>query len=109
LQPDAIRPAASIALTLACALLLGCSAAPPPRPFAAPIPPSQDGGCFAVGSDLQRTSLLEFWREQNDAERSLVVGVIAAARPAFVAILGDMVFDGSSAATTSDAITSPTS
>jgi hypothetical protein len=98
LQPAAIQPAASIALALACALLLGCGAMPPPRPFDAPIPPFQDGGRFAVVSDLQRTSLLEFWREQNDAERSLVVGAIAAARPAFVAILGDLVFDGSSAA-----------
>jgi 3',5'-cyclic AMP phosphodiesterase CpdA len=81
----------------------------PPPAFAAAIPPFEEGGRFAVVGDLQRTSLLEFWREQNDAERSLVVGGIARARPAFVAIAGDLTFDGSSAAKWAefDALTAP--
>jgi hypothetical protein len=36
-------------------------------------------------------------REQNDRERALVVGAIAAERPSLLAITGDCVFDGGSA------------
>ena len=48
--------------------------------------------------DLQRTSLAEVWRESNDLERQKIVGSIAAEAPDFVALLGDLVFRGSSAA-----------
>lgn len=81
---------------LALLALTGCAAPPAPRPFTAPLPPFAEGGRFAVVGDLQRTSLLEFWRESNDAERPLIVGALAAERPAFLAITGDLVFDGSS-------------
>lgn len=74
----------------------GCFAPPvPARPFEGRIEPSGPQS-FAIVSDLQTTSLLEFWREQNDIERALVVRQIAAARPAFLVMLGDLVFDGSS-------------
>jgi len=51
---------------------------------------------FAVVGDTQRTSLWEFWREQNDAAREAVLQEIAAENPAFVLHLGDMVFRGAS-------------
>jgi hypothetical protein len=79
------------------ALLEACAAAPPPVPFSGKLPAYADGARFAVVGDTQRTSLLEFWREQNDPERARVLGAIAAARPAFLAITGDLTFDGSSA------------
>jgi predicted MPP superfamily phosphohydrolase len=79
--------AAIVLATMACV--------PSPRPFAAPrdVP---ERGRFVVVGDLQRTSLLEFWREQNDAERARIVAAIAIERPDFVAMTGDLVFDGSS-------------
>jgi predicted MPP superfamily phosphohydrolase len=46
--------------------------------------------------DLQRTSLLEFWRESNDAERPVIISAIADVHPSLVAFTGDCVFDGSS-------------
>jgi 3',5'-cyclic AMP phosphodiesterase CpdA len=51
---------------------------------------------FAAIGDLQRTSLLEFWREDNAKERALLVRRIADEKPSFVVLLGDLVFDGSS-------------
>jgi Icc-related predicted phosphoesterase len=54
------------------------------------------GGRFAVIGDLQETSRFEFWREDNRAESELLVRRIADERPAFVVLLGDLVFDGSS-------------
>jgi Icc-related predicted phosphoesterase len=53
-------------------------------------------GTFAVVSDLQRTSGVEIWRESNLGERSLIVSRIADEKPDFLAILGDLVFHGSS-------------
>jgi 3',5'-cyclic AMP phosphodiesterase CpdA len=55
-------------------------------------------GRFAAVGDLQRTSLAEVWRESNDQERDNVIRAIAGDRPDFVALLGDLVFRGSSAA-----------
>jgi 3',5'-cyclic AMP phosphodiesterase CpdA len=54
-------------------------------------------GRFAAVGDLQRTSLAEVWRESNDLEREKIIGSIAAENPDFVALLGDLVFRGSSA------------
>jgi 3',5'-cyclic AMP phosphodiesterase CpdA len=67
-------------------------AAPPVEPIALRT------GRFAVVGDLQRTSLAEVWRESNDLERETIVRSIAAEAPDFVALLGDLVFRGSSAA-----------
>jgi 3',5'-cyclic AMP phosphodiesterase CpdA len=53
-------------------------------------------GRFAVVSDLQRTSNLEFWRESNRNERGRIIRQIAEEAPDFVALLGDLVFYGSS-------------
>jgi len=53
-------------------------------------------GEFAVVGDLQPTSGLEVWRESNQAERRLIVREIARDAPDFVALLGDLVFCGSS-------------
>lgn len=55
-------------------------------------------GRFAVVSDLQRTSHAEVWRESNRDERERVLEEIAREGPDFVAVLGDLVFRGSSAA-----------
>ena len=55
-------------------------------------------GRFAAVGDLQRTSVAEVWRESNDLEREKIIGSIAAESPDFVALLGDLVFRGSSAA-----------
>lgn len=92
--PRALR---SILLALAGALGLGCRTLPPPEPFAGQIPPFQEDRPFAVVSDLQRTAMFEIWRESNARERALVMKAIAAARPAFLAITGDLVFSGGSA------------
>jgi hypothetical protein len=51
---------------------------------------------FAVIGDLQETSRLEFWREDNREERARLVRRIAEDMPSFVVLLGDLVFDGSS-------------
>jgi len=50
-----------------------------------------------VVGDLQRTGVVEFWREQNDAERARIVEAIAREAPALLITLGDHVFDGGSA------------
>jgi hypothetical protein len=76
--------------------VLACAPVPPAAPFSGTLPPFAAGGRFVVVGDLQRTSLLEFWREQNDAEREKVVAAIAAERPAFLFMTGDLTFDGSS-------------
>ena len=55
-------------------------------------------GRFAAVGDLQRTSLAELWRESNDLEREKIIGSIAVETPDFVALLGDLVFRGSSEA-----------
>ncbi len=66
-------------------------------------------GRFAAVGDLQRTSLTEVWRESNDAERIRIIRSIAEERPDFVALLGDLVFRGSSPAEWSrfDALAAP--
>ncbi len=86
----------SALLALAGALGLGCRTLPPPAPFAGELPPFQEDRPFVVVSDLQRTAMIEFWRESNARERELVIRAIAAARPAFLAITGDLVFSGAS-------------
>jgi hypothetical protein len=98
-----------VALAAASALALGCRALPGPAPFAGEVPPFREGGRIAIVGDLQRTSLLEFWRESNDAERAVLARAIAAERPALLAIGGDLIFDGSSAIQWAefDALTAP--
>lgn len=91
-----MRRSPKLALLALAALLPACAAAPPAVPFSGKLPPFAEGARFAVVGDLQRTSKLEFWREQNDPERIRVIGAIAAARPSFLAITGDLTFDGSS-------------
>src|SRR4051812_35891019 len=59
-------------------------------------------GMFAVVGDLQPTSGLEVWRESNHAERKLIIREIARDSPDFVALLGDLVFCGSSGAAWSE-------
>ena len=66
-------------------------------------------GRFAAVGDLQRTSFTEVWRESNDLERERIIRSIADDGPDFVALLGDLVFRGSSAAEWSrfDALAAP--
>ena len=66
-------------------------------------------GRFAAVGDLQRTSRAEVWRESNDRERERVLRAVASEAPDFVALLGDLVFRGSSAAEWArfDALASP--
>lgn len=52
---------------------------------------------FIIVGDTQRTSLWEFWREQNDAARQALLDEVAAENPAFLIHLGDLVFRGASA------------
>ena len=95
----------------ALAFSIGCSGpAAPPATFAATLAAYHDGSRVAVVGDLQRTApLLEFWREQNDAERARVVEAIARARPDLLVVTGDCVFDGGSDAQWEafDKLTSP--
>jgi len=69
----------------------------------APIPNEPDripvrSGAFAVVGDLQPTSGLEVWRESNPKERRAILREVSAESPDFVALLGDLVFCGSSSA-----------
>jgi Icc-related predicted phosphoesterase len=52
---------------------------------------------FVVLGDLQRTSLLELWRESNSQARAALVRAVAATPADFVVLLGDLVFQGDSA------------
>lgn len=54
-------------------------------------------GRFAIVGDLQSTSRMEFWRKSNAQERLQLVQQIAMEAPDFLAIVGDLVFCGSSA------------
>jgi hypothetical protein len=55
-------------------------------------------GRFAIVGDLQRTSRIEFWRKPNTDEGLQLIQQIATEAPDFLAIVGDLVFCGSSAA-----------
>jgi hypothetical protein len=57
---------------------------------------------FAVVGDLQPTSGLEIWRESNHAERKVIVRAIAREKPDFLAMMGDLVFCGSSSSAWTD-------
>lgn len=52
---------------------------------------------FIVAGDFQKTSFLEklIGRESNDTEREFIVSEIANSDPAFLVVLGDLVYDGS--------------
>jgi len=107
-----VRPVRGLLTVVPCvvALATGCASVEPPASFAARLPPFQDGARLVVVGDLQRTApILEFWREQNDVERSRVVSEIAAERPDLVLVTGDCVFDGASSAewTAFDRLTAP--
>lgn len=55
-------------------------------------------GRFALIGDVQRTSPIEFWRKSNVDEAMLLIRQIVDEAPDFLAIVGDLVFRGSSAA-----------
>ncbi len=57
------------------------------------------GNKIIVVGDLQKTSFWEklIGRESNDEERKLIVNEISKENPAMLVLLGDLVFDGSSA------------
>lgn len=75
--------------------------APDSREFA-PDPIAVRKKRFSVVGDLQPTSGLEVWRESNHAERRAIIRAIAHEKPDFLALLGDLVFCGSSAAAWAD-------
>lgn len=56
----------------------------------------EPGSRLLLVGDPQPTSLLEVWRERNDAERELIADRIAEERPSLLVFLGDLVFDGPS-------------
>lgn len=82
----------------ACALLASFQGCLGSRWLSVPSYPQTPGqaGRFCVVGDLQRTSWLELWREQNDAERQALIAALAARSPDFVIGLGDLVFDAGS-------------
>jgi 3',5'-cyclic AMP phosphodiesterase CpdA len=55
-------------------------------------------GRFAIIGDVQPTSKVEFWRKSNAQERVQLIQQITMEVPDFLAIVGDLVFCGSSAA-----------
>ena len=55
-------------------------------------------GRFAIVGDLQLTSRLEFWRQSNALAGRQLIHQIVAEHPDFLAIVGDLVLWGSSAA-----------
>jgi Icc-related predicted phosphoesterase len=55
-------------------------------------------GRFAIIGDVQPTSKVEFWRKSNARERVQLIQQITMEAPDFLAIVGDLVFCGSSAA-----------
>ena len=67
---------------------------PAVRPLPDFLPVTRDR--FAIVGDLQRTSPMEVWRESNPAERDRIVAAVAADRPDFCVLLGDLVVSGSS-------------
>jgi predicted phosphodiesterase len=58
---------------------------------------SQSNQSIIFIGDTQRTSGLEFWRENNEGIAKTIMKEIASEKPSFVVHLGDMVFQGSSA------------
>ena len=78
----------ALAITAACRL-------PPPAKFATQ---PRDGDHFCILGDVRRPHPAAFWMRSNDAERDRLVQAVAKERPAFVAMTGDFVFYGSSAA-----------
>src|SRR5262249_27788970 len=66
-------------------------------------------GRFAIIGDVQPTSRVEFWRKSNAQERVQLIQQITMEAPDFLAIVGDLVFCGSSAAnwTTFDTLATP--
>ena len=59
---------------------------------------SYNKGRFAIIGDVQPTSKVEFWRKSNAQERVQLIQQITMEVPDFLAIVGDLVFCGSSAA-----------
>ncbi len=55
-------------------------------------------GRFTIIGDVQPTSRVEFWRKSNARERVQLIQQITMETPDFLAIVGDLVFCGSSAA-----------
>jgi hypothetical protein len=64
-------------------------------PYESAVLPYEKGR-FALVGDLQSTSKIEFWRKPNTQERRHLIQQIAMEAPDFLAIVGDLVFCGSS-------------
>src|SRR4029453_12960686 len=83
----------------------GLRGRPSPPPQTAPVEPASlplRTGWFAVVGDLQPSSGFEVWRESNPKERRAILREVSEEKPDFVALLGDLVFCGSSAAAWTD-------
>ena len=78
------------------ALAAGCGVRAAPVAFANPVGPYHERARVVVVGDLQRTGIVEFWREHNNHEREVIVSEIARVNPDLLAITGDCVFDGGS-------------
>lgn len=72
----------------------GASSSRAVAPAGAVWPTVHDGATFVVLGDVQRTSKLEIWREDNTPERRRILEAVAGIGADLVAFTGDLVFDG---------------
>src|SRR5689334_12152521 len=78
-------------------MLGGCTPYSAPPFQSGPLDPNS-GRPFAVIGDLQSTSFIEVWRENNDPERRQLLPQIVRDDPSFVVMVGDLVSWGGSTA-----------
>ena len=90
-----IRWALTCTIVTIC-ILAACTLAIIPTPFTAASDIVPLHARVALVGDLQRTSVLEVWRERNDRQRAALIRQIRASRPDALITLGDHVFWGPS-------------
>lgn len=95
LQQILWHTASASLLVVAVTVLVGCSAIVTPVAYRTQVSVNT-GAVVAVVGDVQRTSVLEVWREHNNKERRLLLRELAAEKPTALVMLGDQVFWGSS-------------
>jgi hypothetical protein len=76
-------------------VLAGCGAPNIIPRYSSVVPPTEHKRVLVVG-DLQRTSVLEAWRERNEVQQKMLIRQAAHEALDAVVLLGDQVFWGSS-------------